>query len=230
MTPAQLELVTMICPHCQFHGVPTLMRSSHHSRNDALGAHCGRCKRWLKWVRQTSEWLALERDQQTDASNAAPAIVEHDVNCNTRTPNPPGVPCNCRARASLDLREQPRTATDVARESDWIAALASMQSFCYDQAEASGFHDGRVRYPLELCMLVVTELAELAEAARKNKLDAPSDHIPEFTYAEEEWADVLIRVFDHSHDHVDPIRLGQAFVAKLAFNRTRGYRHGGKTI
>lgn len=118
----------------------------------------------------------------------------------------------------------------TSQEEEWIVAIADMGRFCYDQADKQGFHDGRSRQPLELCMLVVTELAELAEAFRKGQADAPSDHIPEFTYAEEEWADVLVRVFDHSYDHVDPVRLGQAFVAKLAYNRTRGYRHGGKTI
>jgi len=124
--------------------------------------------------------------------------------------------------------------TDVgqmAQESLWIGALKSMGEFCYAQAESMGFHDKGNRSPLERAMLVVTELAELAEAARHGSLQSPSEHIPEFTQAAEEWADVLVRVFDHSvDDGVDAETLGRAFVAKLAYNRTRGYRHGGKTI
>jgi len=101
-----------------------------------------------------------------------------------------------------------------------------MAKMCWDQAEASGFHDAAPRSTLERAMLVVTELAELSEAARHGILQAPSDHIPEFTNAEEEWADVLVRVFDHCWDDgVTGERLGQAFVAKLAYNRTRPYRH-----
>lgn len=117
-----------------------------------------------------------------------------------------------------------------SQEGQWIITITQMGQFCYDQAERQGFHS-LPRSTLERAMLVVTELAELSEAARNSKLHAPSDHIPEFTNAEEEWADVLVRVFDHSPDDgVTPERLGRAFVAKLAYNRTRGHRHGGKTI
>lgn len=124
---------------------------------------------------------------------------------------------------------EPAPTPDGTKET-WIAAIADMGSFCYGQAEAMGWHTTK-RSTLERAMLVVTELAELSESARHQALQSPSEHIPEFTQAEEEWADVLVRVFDHSPDDgVTPTRLGQAFVAKLTFNRTRGYKHGGKTI
>lgn len=119
----------------------------------------------------------------------------------------------------------------TTQEELWIGAIKSMGEFCYAQADSMGFHDKGNRSPLERAMLVVTELAELAEAARHGTLQSPSEHIPDYTQAAEEWADVLVRVFDHSvDDGVDAETLGRAFVAKLAYNRTRGYRHGGKTI
>lgn len=108
-------------------------------------------------------------------------------------------------------------------------ALAGMARRCWASADKQGFHDKGKISTLELAMLVVTECAELAEWERNGR--KPSDHIPEFSGAEEEWADILIRVFDHSvHMGIEPERLGEAFVAKLAFNATRGYRHGNKSI
>ena len=60
------------------------------------------------------------------------------------------------------------------------------------------------------------ELSEAVEAVRKG-----DDH-----HVIEELADVLIRVFDlcgaHGWD------LERAVLDKMAFNKTRSYRHGGK--
>ena len=101
---------------------------------------------------------------------------------------------------------------------------------CWNIAEEHGWHT-TPRSTLERAMLVVTELSELVEAARANRLQSPSDHIPDYTYAEEEWADVLIRVFDHCvDDGVSHPALINAFFAKMDYNRTRPYRHGNKTI
>lgn len=108
-------------------------------------------------------------------------------------------------------------------------AIARMARRCYESAEMQGFHDKGKASTLEIAMLIVTECAELAEWERNGR--GQSNHIPEFTGAEEELADILIRVFDHSiHMGIEPEKLGQAFDAKLAFNATRGYRHGGKSI
>lgn len=120
-----------------------------------------------------------------------------------------------------------------AEDADWpgkaAQAIAAMARACFQQAEESGFHDRGIRSVLEVSMLVVTECAELAEWERHG--GGPSDHIPAFSGAEEEWADILVRVFDHSTEMgIDPERLGEAFVAKLRYNTSRGYRHGGKTI
>lgn len=53
-----------------------------------------------------------------------------------------------------------------------------------------------------------------------------SDHIPAFSMAEEELADCIIRCLDHGEEH--GYRVAEAVVAKMLYNRTRPYKHGGK--
>lgn len=75
-------------------------------------------------------------------------------------------------------------------------------------------------------MLMVTELAEAFEGLRHG--DPPSDHIPEFTSQEEELADTIIRIADYAAHH--NLRLAEAILAKMEFNKTRPYRHGNKAF
>lgn len=67
-----------------------------------------------------------------------------------------------------------------------------------------------------------SELSEALEALRHgNPMD---DHIPEFTGVEAELADVVIRVMDYACSR--NLRLGEAIVAKMAYNTTRENKHG----
>jgi NTP pyrophosphatase (non-canonical NTP hydrolase) len=77
----------------------------------------------------------------------------------------------------------------------------------------------------EQIALMHSELSEALEWERKQP-GAPSDHIPGFTGLEEEFADVLIRIFDTSAGM--KLRLGEAVLAKMAFNSQRPHKHGGK--
>lgn len=70
--------------------------------------------------------------------------------------------------------------------------------------------------PLQKLMLMVTELSECAEGIRKNLQD---DHLPEFKMEEVELADVLVRLFEFAGWR--ELRLGEAFVAKIAYNAHR---------
>lgn len=134
---------------------------------------------------------------------------------------------------NLEARQKgPATTPHVATvREDWLNAIIDMANEVWDTSEANGFHDKGYRSVLERAMLVVTECAELAEAERNGAMTQKSEHIPDFTQGEEEWADIFIRVLDHSRDDgITPSKLGLAIIAKMTYNRTRGYRHGGKTI
>lgn len=75
----------------------------------------------------------------------------------------------------------------------------------------------------ELIALMHSELSEGLEALRKMQL---SQKIPEFTGIEEELADTIIRIMDFAQAR--KLRIPQAVLAKLEYNRNRTYRHGGK--
>jgi NTP pyrophosphatase (non-canonical NTP hydrolase) len=76
----------------------------------------------------------------------------------------------------------------------------------------------------ELIALMHSELSEALEGLRHG--NPKSEHIPEFSAVEEEFADVLIRIMDYSAHY--KLRLGQAVLAKMKFNEGREYMHGGK--
>lgn len=81
------------------------------------------------------------------------------------------------------------------------------------------------RFKLSALMLVVTEIGELAEGIRHN--NPPDQHLPEFSSAEVEAADAIIRLLDMSDAF--KWRVGEALMAKLAYNKNRPYKHGKNT-
>jgi len=105
----------------------------------------------------------------------------------------------------------------------FIAALAVLQREAHQTAIDKGWHDEDHEIGTWL-MLTVTELAEAMEGARHR--NPPSEHIPEFNAMEEELADVIIRILDMAE--MRKLRLGDAIIAKMDFNRTREHKHGGK--
>lgn len=96
------------------------------------------------------------------------------------------------------------------------------------QAKEKGFWDlfenGSVkpRNNAELLMLITTEIAECCEALRHGNKN--SDHIPKFSFAEEELADAVIRIADMCE--ANGYRLEEAIEEKLKFNTTREMKHG----
>ncbi len=88
-------------------------------------------------------------------------------------------------------------------------------------AKANGFHSTLTTFDhtkpvLSWLMLIVTEVAEAAEAVRSGD---------EKNFGEE-LADICIRVFDTAE--ALGVSLEQEIVDKMDKNRSRSYRHGGK--
>jgi NTP pyrophosphatase (non-canonical NTP hydrolase) len=103
--------------------------------------------------------------------------------------------------------------------------LHELQKKIHEQAKQNGWWDGSPRSPLEIYVLAIGELSEAVEEVRAGK--------PEFYKVGEkpegeavEVADAIIRLLDYAGyrgwDMEELIRV------KLAFNATRGYRHGSK--
>lgn len=105
----------------------------------------------------------------------------------------------------------------------FIQELADASARAYKTTTDHGFSEDWEKFG-EKIALMHAELSEALEAERKDVLS--SEHIPEFTGVEEEFADVFIRIMSFSA--ANKIRLGQAIVAKMRYNESRPYKHGGK--
>lgn len=69
--------------------------------------------------------------------------------------------------------------------------------------------------------LIHSELGELTEGLRHG--NPPDDHLPEFSSAEAESADVVLRLMDLAKKN--GWRLAEAVIAKAVYNRSRPYLH-----
>lgn len=109
----------------------------------------------------------------------------------------------------------------------------------YENSKAHGFWDDYLRvshflsghsgialkYELDTKLhkiaLIHSELGEMTEGVRKPH---PDEHCPAFTSEEIELADALIRAFDYAGAF--RLRLGEAVLAKMEYNKSRPYKHG----
>jgi NTP pyrophosphatase (non-canonical NTP hydrolase) len=115
----------------------------------------------------------------------------------------------------------------------------------HELAKSKGWYDGTTeRSPLEMHMLIVSEIAEATEEARKREmppiyqfpmehgggpLTIPGDKWVAYEKPEGELvelADAVIRIFDYCGAR--GWDLEQAIRLKHAYNQTRPHRHGGK--
>lgn len=69
-------------------------------------------------------------------------------------------------------------------------------------------------------LLVISEVVECMEGLRK----AANSQVAGFTNEEEEIADSIIRLLDYAGQY--DLRIGEAVLAKMAYNEGRPYKHG----
>jgi NTP pyrophosphatase (non-canonical NTP hydrolase) len=80
--------------------------------------------------------------------------------------------------------------------------------------------------PREFGTLIALMHSELSEALEAEREDKQSDKIPEFSGVEEELADTIIRILDTAKEM--KLDIIGAIRAKMGYNDSRAYRHGGK--
>lgn len=108
--------------------------------------------------------------------------------------------------------------------SEQILFLRNLGYECHTTALEHGWlSDELQRNPLVLLALITSEVGEMVDAFRKPTL---SEHIPQFSNIAEEGADILIRLLQMCTELDIP--LAEATIAKMEFNKTRPYKHGGK--
>jgi NTP pyrophosphatase (non-canonical NTP hydrolase) len=103
-------------------------------------------------------------------------------------------------------------------------AIRTLQHAVHKNAQEHGWYEGPTRTDGELIALEHSELSEALDSLRNGNKE--SEKIPGFSHAEEEFADVVIRIADHCEYR--GWNLAGAILAKHEFNKSRPHRHGGK--
>lgn len=113
--------------------------------------------------------------------------------------------------------------------------LVTLQREVAEVNIANGWHDGKRSFGDDIALLH-SEVSEAFEAFRDHGLDdatqrprgMSADVLPKPEGVGSELADVLIRLLDTCERTSTDLTF--EYERKMAYNRTRGYRHGGKRI
>ena len=103
----------------------------------------------------------------------------------------------------------------------FVATWRTIAQQAHDNAQAKGFWEKERNLPAALAD-IHGEVSEILDALKHG--DPVSDKIPAFNCAEEEAADVILRVMDLAEGM--GWRVAEALVAKMQFNEGRERLHG----
>lgn len=129
---------------------------------------------------------------------------------------------------ALQLAEGFQFLADVVSEdvpgrwSPFRRGWSNIAQDVHENAVNKGFWPPEGRNDGEIIALIHSELSETLEGIRAG--NPPDDKLPEFTSAEVELADVVIRIMDMAVAR--QWRVAEAIEAKMAFNKTRAFKHG----
>lgn len=124
------------------------------------------------------------------------------------------------------MAAQEEVGFDTTLEADFIRAV-NWASWLAERITASkGFHAGRPSLATDMlaAALVHSEVSELVEYLRHG--NPPDTGVPAYLGAEIEAADIVIRLLSWCGRR--KWRLGEAIMAKMRYNQTRPFMHGGK--
>ena len=129
------------------------------------------------------------------------------------------------------MRDIPAVDRSVLSDQDrelFFLGCANLASAVFANAINKGFHDdilhgGELDHCRKL-VLIHSEVSEVTEALRDG--NPPSKKIPEFSQAEEELADAVIRILDYGQ--AAGWNIPGAVLAKHDYNRIRPRMHGGR--
>ena len=121
----------------------------------------------------------------------------------------------------VELRKKVRDL-DIAEVIDWLIRKA------YETAKSKGWHEepGTVGDSIALMHTELSEALEEFRAGGEPNACRTVAGKPEGVAVE--LADCVIRIFDFCGKHDVP--LASALLAKMRYNETRPYRHGGKRL